>query len=169
MGSIGKIVYEDFSVLNFLTNQLVPSIPLLQFTHHLYDSNGNVSLIPVTFQELGNGHYRAHYTPTTKGQWLLVVYHGTYFPWGKQSSIIIQSKDIDDVYDIATRILGLSQENYHIDNNIYDSNNRLTFGRIRTYNDSMSVGSDNHVLATYNIDATYNPDGSLETYSVSKI
>jgi len=170
MASIGKIIYEDFSVIDFATNQLVPNIPLNNFTSRLFKNDGILcTTIPVTFQELGNGNYRAKYTPNTKGQWLLCVYHPTYFPWGKNNSIFVDENNIDDLYVISTRILGLSQENYHIDNNIYDSENRLTFGRIRTYKNSIDVGSESNVLATYNIEASYNPDGTLDKYGVSKI
>ncbi len=170
MASIGKIIYEDFTVINTASNQLVSNIPLSQFTHKLFQQNGdeNVSIV-VSFQELGNGNYRASYTPNAKGQWLLCVYHNTYFPWGKNSSILVSEKDIDVVYIISSRILGLSQENYFIDNNIYDVNGKLTFGRIRTYTNSGSVGTDNNILATYNIEVNYNVDGTLNTYSVSKI
>jgi len=170
MASIGKIIYEDFTVVNHTTRQLVPNIPLVEFSHKLYQPNGNENLsITISFQELGNGNYRANFTPNLIGQWLLCIYHNTYFPLGKNSSITVSEKDIDDVYVISSRILGLSQENYFLDNNIYDVDGRLTFGRIRTYTNSMSVGTTNNILAVYNIEANYNVDGSLNTYSVSKI
>ncbi len=170
MRIVSQNVTEDFMVLDYM-NQPVANIPLSQFTYFIYDNNGNnvSNNVLVTFQELGTGHYRATFVPTTKGTWLLTVYHPTYFPWGKTNSIDIYDNDIDTTTILIKRILGLTQENFHIDNNMYDSSQRLMSSRIRLYNDSLSIGSDLNILATYNISIVYNNDGTLQTYTVFKI
>ena len=68
------------------------------------------------------------------------------------------------------KMLGLSQENYYLDQAVYTtykSTKLLTSGRIRTYTDPVSVGTDNDVLATYTITAVWNND-ELQTYGVVK-
>lgn len=66
-----------------------------------------------------------------------------------------------------SRMLGLCQENQFIDNPVYDGSN-LTSARLRTYSAAGSVGTDNDVLATYTITATFDVDGNLATYKQVK-
>lgn len=166
---VGQPVLEDFTVTD-VNNTLVPGINLSTFTHNLYDSNNNdMSLsIPVTFSELGNGNYRISFIPNSVGQWYLIVYHSTHFPWGKANSIQVWNNSIDNISDLLIRALGLAQENYFLDNAAYNTSGCMTVGRIRTYSNSTSVGTNNDVIAEYYIEASYATDGSLETYKVTK-
>jgi hypothetical protein len=69
-----------------------------------------------------------------------------------------------------SRVLGLVQENYHLDQMTYityQETNLLTSGRIRVYSDAISVGTDFNVIAIYNITASYDGD-KLQTYKVVK-
>ena len=68
------------------------------------------------------------------------------------------------------RNLGLSQENYYLDQTvyvIYQDAKLLTEGRIRIYSDAASVGTDSNIIATYIIAATWTDD-KLQTYKVVK-
>lgn len=67
----------------------------------------------------------------------------------------------------ANRILGLTQENQHIDQTVYVENN-LTSARLRLYSDAISVGTDLNVTDTYTITATYTIAG-MQTYSMTKV
>lgn len=66
------------------------------------------------------------------------------------------------------RVLGLMQENHFMDNAVYDTLSNLTSARIRIYSVAGSVGTDNDVLSTYNITATYQ-DRNLDTFGVIKV
>lgn len=86
----------------------------------------------------------------------------------------IESKvdTIDSVLDatkiLVERILGLSQEDYSIDTTVYDANENMTSCRIRTYSVAASVGTDDDVLATYTMTATYNSNQTMATYKLTK-
>jgi hypothetical protein len=51
--------------------------------------------------------------------------------------------------------LGLLGQNQYLDQVVADSAGRMTAGRMRLYADAADVGTDNNVLATYAITATY--------------
>lgn len=68
------------------------------------------------------------------------------------------------------RALGLMQENYYLDQTVYVTYNGvklLTSGRVRTYSVAGSVGTDNNVLATYLVTASWSDD-QLQSYGVAK-
>lgn len=163
-----SICHEDFTVVDTLNN-LITGIPTTEFTYKLYNNSGlEVTGILVTFDELGNGNYRASFIPDGVGTWLLVVYHPTYFSWGKSGTIKVYKNDFDTIANDLLRVLGLMQENYYLDNAVYDTNNNLTSCRMRIYENSGSVGTNSDIIATYNMESTY--DGlQLETYKMEKI
>ena len=168
LGKIGEIVKEQFTVLD-IGNNLVDSIPTSEFSAHLYDPDDNeiYNGSNVSFTELGDGHYYASFTPNKVGNWMLVVYHSTYFSWGKSNSIQVFNNDFDSISTILTRILGLTQENYFVDNTIYDTEGNMTSSRIRIYDDSVSVGSGSNIMATYSVSASY-IGNQMDKYSVTK-
>lgn len=69
------------------------------------------------------------------------------------------------------KMLGLSQENYYLDQTVYTTYNSvklMTSGRLRTYTNPASVGTVNDILATYTITAVWNND-ELQNYKVVKV
>lgn len=156
LGKLGEEVKEEFSVLDN-SNNLVSGISLNEFSAHLFDPSDNevYDSTSVTFVELGHGHYRVLFTPSQVGNWMLVVYHATHFPWGKSNTIQVYANDFDSIAVMLSKILGLVQENFSVDQAIYDENNNLTSSRVRTYTDNLSVGTDNNILDTYLMTATY--------------
>jgi len=169
-GRIGVESHEDFSVTNS-NNTLMPNIDSTAFTLHLFNNNGVEvsSSVNVDIIEMGYGHYRASFIPNNIGIWMLAIYHPVYFPWGKTGTIQVFNNDFDTMTTLITRILGLVQENFHIDNTLYDSNNNMTQSRIRIYNNAINVGSNTGVIATYNMLAVYDSNGNMESYSVDKV
>jgi len=166
---ISEITYEDFSVTDSSDN-LVSGLDSTSFTTHLFDADGNEANDATTFvniTELGYGHYRCSFIPNRIGMWYLIVYHQIYFPWGKSGSIQVFANDFDSITTMITRILGLVQEDFYLDNTIYDGNNNMLSGRIRIYSDSSSVGTSNNVIDTYNITAVYSGK-QMTSYSVVK-
>ena len=157
LGRIGEIISDGFSVTTS-SNVLVPGIDSTAFTYHLFDPDNNEvgSTIGVNITELGYGHYRSSFVSNKTGVWILSIYHSTYFPWGKTGSFEIYTSDFNTIAVNLARMLGLMQENYYLDETIYDDANNLTSGRIRIYSDSISVGTDNNVIATYNVESEWN-------------
>jgi hypothetical protein len=62
------------------------------------------------------------------------------------------------------RALGLLGENQYLDEVVADDQGRMTGGRLRLYSEAESVGTDDNVVATYAIEATY--EGS-EAYAAT--
>lgn len=169
LGRNGELVSDDFSVTDESGN-LVSGLSSGVFTSDLFDPAGTEisSTVPVSISELGNGHYRATFTPNSIGLWMLVVYHSSYFPWGKTNNIQVFNNDFDTITELLIRTLGLGQENYYIDNTTYDSDGNLVTGRIRIYDEASNVGSGTGVNATYDISAVYT-NKLLTSYSVKKV
>jgi len=169
LGRLGEEVKEEFSVLDS-SNNLVSGIPLDEFTAHLFNpSDAEVyDSTSVNFIELGYGHYRVAFTPNQVGNWMMVVYHATYFPWGKSNTIQVYANDFDSIATMLQKILGLVQENFSVDQTIYDESDNLTSSRVRIYTDNISVGTDNNVLETYHMSATFNGI-QMQTYKMEKI
>ena len=178
-GRVGIQIEEDFTVVDTSDN-LVTGIDSTSFVIHIFSPNDievSSSLSPAPeIIELGYGNYRLKFTPNIIGTWFIQVLHSIHFPWGKISSIKIYANDIDTVSTsidsliaLASRTLGLTQENFYIDTTSYDSNGMLTEARIRTYTNESSVGTNSNILARYDVTATYDSEGRMETYMVKKI
>lgn len=170
LGKLGEEVKGEFSVLDS-SNNLVSGISLDEFSAHLFDPDNIVydssSVTSITFVELGHGHYRVLFTPTVVGDWMIVVYHTTYFPWGKSDTAQVYINDFDSIEVMVSRTLGLVQENFSVDQAIYDENNNLTSSRVRTYTDNLSVGTDTNLLETYLMTATYS-GAQMTSYKMEK-
>jgi len=169
LGRVGVQSHEDFSVTDS-SNNLVAGIDSTAFTYHIFDPSGNEvgGSVSVSISELGNGHYRLTFTPNVVGMWYVSAYHTTYFPWGKTGSVQVFSNDFDTIETLVTRILGLTQEDFYVDNTTWDSHHNMLTSRIRIYSNPSSVGTGNDVIATYLMDATYDTNGDMETYKVVK-
>lgn len=164
------ITYDGFIVINEDGN---PVTGLLDgnFTRKLYDPDkSEVSgTISVTISEIGNGLYNVSFTPNKLGNWVLVVYHSTYFPWGKGDNYECVEFVTNNVMELLKRILGLSQENYRIFNPVYDSNKSMTSAIIKIYPTAGDVDVDTNVIAQYQINATYDSQNRMTGYKVKKI
>ena len=76
--------------------------------------------------------------------------------------------DLTTLETLIRRVLGLVQENFYIDQTVFNSNGLMTESRIRIYSNAASVGSNSNVIAEYDMEATYNNDCEMQTYSVKK-
>jgi len=170
LGKVGSTTHEDFTVVDAGYN-LISGLTDGDFTNDLFDPSGASvgGSVLVTVSELGNGHYRASFIPNEVGMWYLSIYHATHFPWGKVGSIQAFSNDFDTIADVCVRILGLTQENFFMDNCVHNAKGMLTSGIIRTYSNPTSVGTGADVLATYQITATYQDGTQLINYKVERV
>ena len=70
--------------------------------------------------------------------------------------------------ELINRVKGLSQENYRIFNPTYDANKNLTSATIKIYDSAGDCNNDYNPLATYTVTATYDSNGNMSTYKVTK-
>lgn len=168
---LGEVIYQSFTVTDE-TDALVTGLTDGDFTRHLYDPDRNEvsSTISLTVSAMGNGHYRAQYTPDKKGMWYMALYHSVHFPWGKTGETQVYDNDFDTIGVDLARALGLMQENYFLDQTQWNADGYMTSGRIRLYSDSASVGTSSNIIATYRVTATYDGTSSyMLNYKVTKI
>jgi len=162
---IDNIVIDNFLVVDS-SNNPITGLVTGDFTIKLYNpSNTEVSSsITVTVTELGSGLYRSSFTPNVKGNWLLVLYHATYFAEGKSNDY----ECVDALFDDVQLILGLVQQNFRITSPAYDANHLLTSATIKIYANAINCNADTNPIATYSILATYNSDKEATSYKVVK-
>ena len=171
LGRIKTDIFDDFTVTD-QNNNLVVGINPTTFTVHLFNNinntNNKTPSPSVTIFSIGHGHYCFWFTPNHSGLWVLTIYHSIYFPQGKTYNIQIFANNFDTITTLITYVLGLTREDFYIDNIKYDNNKNLTSSRIRLYTTSANVGGDNGVITEYNMVATY-IDNKIESYKVNKI
>lgn len=173
-----SIAYDEFMVVDESDNP-VTGLTDGNFTKQLYDPNNNEVAnisggIPVTILEVGDGLYRTSFTPNELGNWVLLVYNATYFPWGKgasyQSVVEIPGNAMGGVQALIEKILGLSQSNYRIFSPKYDRNNNLIYSIIKTYPTANDCNNDTNTMAQYELNARFNLRTNLmESYKVVEI
>jgi len=59
--------------------------------------------------------------------------------------------DIEEIKTNLLKLLGLNHENIYMDQPQFDNDENLVSLRIRTYSNSLSVGTSNNVIATYRV------------------
>ena len=74
------------------------------------------------------------------------------------------STSIPDLGTKLTRVLGLSQENYRIFDQTYDSNDNLTSATVRIYENQTDTLNDQNHIAEYQVDADYSAANRLVDY-----
>jgi len=163
-------VDENFTISDNGGN-LVSGIDSTTFTVHVYDpTNADVTgSVSGLFTELGNGSYKYTFTPNLNGVWYVVVTHPIYFPWGKTDDVKVDEGSQTQIYEAVIRTLGLSHENFYIDNASYGEHGSLTSARVRIYSNKNSVGSDLDVIETYLITADEIECGKFSFWSQVKI
>jgi len=166
LGRIHQPVYEDFVVIDTTNAGFITGIDVTEFTSFIYDNDRNLYSGAINFFEMGNGAYRCEFFPTSIGTWFITIIHPIYFPYGKSNTAMIYTSDLN----MITQIAGLSQENYSVDQTVYDSNGNMISSRIRLYDSGINVGTGNGVISTYNMIATYTADSNqMTSYNVEKI
>lgn len=160
--------YDEF-IVNDVDGNRVTGLGNGDFTKYLYNPSGNEvsSSVMVTIAELGQGVYRANFTPNAIGNWCLAIIQATHFPFGKVANYECTISTLVDL----NRLLGLSQENYRVVDPVYVSyggNDQLTSGTIKIYKDATDCENDTNSIASYSIVATYNSSGNMTSYKVKK-
>lgn len=73
-----------------------------------------------------------------------------------------------DMSDSIKHILGLSQQNYRLSDQIYDSQGRLLSSTIKLYNTASDCNAETNHFASYDMSAAYDVNGLLYDYKVIK-
>jgi len=172
MGSITGVkdstIYDDFRVVDS-SDVAVTGLVAGDFTIRLYNPSGTEvsGSITVSITELGNGDYRASYTPNANGLWFLMIIHATHFPEGKGNNHQVFDADISTVHTNVVRALGLAQENFRIYDQTYDSGGNMTDAKVKIYPTATDADNDTNAIATYTIEATFSGVECTE-YKVTK-
>jgi hypothetical protein len=145
-------------------------------TYRIFDDTGTVEKV---------SEQTSIYNTTTKSYVDSLVPSASWTDQEVGSYLIVWSvsntdDDFNDTYtedlqigvdaDNLVRALGLSQENYYLDNTVYteyQGAQLLTSGRVRIYSNAADVGTDNNVIETYQITSTW-AGHKLDTYKVVK-
>jgi hypothetical protein len=100
LGTINKEVIEDFSVISSVGSPVTGLVDG-DFSKLLYNPDGSEvsNTIITTIEELGNGDYRAIFTPNIIGTWYLKLIHDIYFPHGKGGEIQVYKADFNTLVD----------------------------------------------------------------------
>jgi len=174
-------------ILSFFTSSSIPKTGLVPIVDVREVPLGTLVVNSQSMSELGGGFYYYNFTTFDYTKDYAIVCDGSdvlsdserYVFAGNESFI----EDIADaVWDESVsghtsnetfglqsqEIAGLVHSNILIDNPLYDSNNNLTSARVRIYSTSLSVGTDNNVLATYTITAAGDGSGKFITWKSVK-
>ena len=134
-------------------------------TYTIYNSDlstTEVSASTVSWNDTLNG-YTATISPSagdwsnqSTGNFLLVwsISDTDHFASTMTEELVVTSDsdtEFDNINTDISEILGLVHKNIYIDNTSYDKWDNLIGGRIRIYSNSSSVGTNNNVIATYQI------------------
>lgn len=128
---------DDFTVTDEDGN-LIAGLIQGDFTYSLFDPEGNdvSSSYIVTMTELGSGHYRAEFDVDKVGIWYLIVYHATYFPWGKAGNVQCFAHDFDSLGIMVEFIRDIEGGRWKIDGNqmiFYKEDNVTEIARFNLY------------------------------------
>lgn len=149
----------------------------------IYAQGGTTPLTTLDLDHKAQGRYEADWTPTTAGTYSAVFI--VYSDSGHTVENIRYTRSIEQVFatdnsldDLAAkivRILGLVHENVFIDNTVHDAFGSLIAARIRIFDSTANVeaatdgGSETTgLIATYEIESTFESNCRLGTYRVKK-
>jgi hypothetical protein len=166
-----KLNIDDFVIVDE-EDSPVTGLTVDDFDIILYNPDKTEITLGIIVDEVGNGLYRISFTPDMLGKWEILVYNGTYFPFGKGQTYTCIESLAGSTDDLVKRILGLSQENYRIFNPIYiDKKGQacLTSALIKIYQTASNCNNDVDAIAEYQIDATFDNHARMLTYKVTKI
>lgn len=143
----------------------------LTINYNIYRSSDNILITFGTMIEVGvSGIYQFAYTFINSGQYRIEYLPSTLdYPKTGETVLIEEISDLLTIEQLLRRCLGLAQENYRLTNPVYDKNKNLVSATIKIYDSASDCNNDVSPLANYNISATFNSQGLMATYKVTKV
>jgi len=159
-----KTLFKDqSSILEIaMLDDLGDFVSGLTITYEVRDTS-NILIISGITSEINN-IYSFSYTFDTNGVYRLKYLTPTDYENGFE-----QIKIVDNYIESIKLILGLSQENFRIKDQVYDVNNSLESAIIRIYNNATDCNNDVSPLAEYSMSASYDSNNRLISYKVIKV
>lgn len=167
------ISYDEFIVMDKHDNPVTGLVDG-DFTKNLFDPDNNevanISAgVQVTIIEVGNGLYRLSFTPNKLGNWGLIIYNTTYFPWGKGDSYKCVDYLNDDLGEALKILLGF-KESYRMFNQKFDRNNNLIYATAKIYPTANDCNNNTNFIAEYEMTANFDLRTNLmNNYKVIKL
>jgi hypothetical protein len=132
-------------------------------TYKIIDSTGTVEVVPSrsALYNSNTGSYTDTVTPSA--DWVSQEVGSYLISWSVSDTednfptISTETLEISIDKTKVDRILGLVHENMFIDQTVFDAVDNLKGARLRIYENSNNVGTNNGVLATYRMNS--DPDG----------
>jgi len=147
-------------------------------------AGATIPVVIIDLEHKRKGRYEGAWTPSAVG-----TYSAYYFVYSDAARTIenleygreieqieVTNVSIDDIAAKIARILGLAHENSFIDKTVFDPFSQLTQCRIRIFDSQAHAalatdgGSETDgLIATYEMTASYEAVGRLETYRYLRI
>jgi len=125
----------------------------------------------VVISEVGDGIYRATLTFSTSSGWSVPKSYFIRLTCAGTTLDYRCNLILSPLLSKLNRTLGLENENQYIDQMTWHTQfNKLTSARIRVYSNSTDVGTDNNVIATYDVNISYDSvTGRMTSYKVTRV
>lgn len=145
----------------------------LTITYEVRKSSDNSLITSGTLTNTGN-IYTDTITIADLGEYYILYFTPTKYENGIEN-LIVQKSDINDIQDSLnnlgielSKVLGLVQSNFRLNDLVYDENGCLTSGKMAIYSNASDVDSEGFPIATYTISGVYNVATQLTDYKVKE-
>lgn len=164
------------TIASFFTNNGTPQEGLTPVITILEVATGNV-VVPGesgdVMTELSGGWYKYDFNGDETKDYTITCDGGASLTTADRYTFAgteIKS-NLSDIEALIIRILGLSQENYRTFDEQYQTikgNSYLTGAKIRIYPSAADVNADTNYISSYTVAATYDSQGRMTDYKVTK-
>lgn len=169
-----SVSYSDFTL--YLSLAGVPSTGVLDVNVVLKLIGSTASYLPVAglWTELNSGFAPGYYTLSPNPSWFsgpgiyTLEFSSTLFDTFTLTVQIIEN-DIETVLTVLERVLGLQQQNFRLDQQVYDLRGNLVSSRIRLFSNASDATLGINAYGEYNISTSYDPQGRLIDYIVTQV
>ncbi len=147
----------------------------LVITYEVRKSSDNILVFNGTLSEVSGGIYIDSVTFTEENQYRVLYFSPTGWENGLEQ-ILTEDADmsdikalLDQIVDKVSKILGLSQSNYRLTNQVYNVNNCMTSATISIYSNASDTENQVTPIAQYSIVAVYDSNNLVTDYKVTEI
>lgn len=146
----------------------------LSITYEVRKASDHSLTFSGSFTNVGN-IYIANITPTVLGDYYVLYTTPSSYENG-QEEMVVRQVTIDDIDNILTilgeqitKILGLSQSNYRLTDQIYNPSGCLVSATLSIYPTAIDTENETNAIAVYSIETNYDTNGNLIDYKVVEL